>query len=209
MTRALAEGLVLGITLALLVGPAFVSLIQTSIHRGFSAGVQFAVGIAISDIVLIALSYVGLLQIFSSNQQYLALGIVGGIIIIILGIITYNRKYSIPSNINLNLKVKTGRFFKYLSKGFLLNIFNPFLLIFWISVMGLVKSKYLMPSREAHIFLVGCIAAVFTTDLIKVLIARKIKNYLNVKTLTLLNRIVGSMLVLFGIILIMRVVFFI
>ncbi len=208
MTRALAEGIFLGITLAFLVGPAFVSLIQTSIHRGFIAGVQFAAGISLSDIMLIALSYIGLLQIFNSNEQYLALGVIGGIIIIVLGIITYNRKYSIPSNINLNLKVKTGRFFKYLSKGFFLNIFNPFLLIFWISVMGLVKTKYLIPSREAHLFLAGCIAAVFSTDLIKVIIARKIKDYLNIKTLTLLNRIVGSMLVLFGVVLIMRVVFF-
>ncbi len=209
MTRALAEGIFLGITLAFLVGPAFISLIQTSIHRGFFAGVQFAAGISLSDMVLIALSYIGLLQVFNSNEQYLALGVIGGIIIIVLGIITYNRKYSIPSNINLNLKVKTSRFFKYLSKGFFLNIFNPFLLIFWVSVMGLVKTKYLMPSSEAHIFLVGCIAAVFGTDLIKVIIARKIKDYLNIKTLTLLNRIVGSMLVLFGIVLIMRVVFFI
>ncbi len=208
MTRVIAEGVVLGITLAFLVGPAFVSLIQTSVHRGFYAGVQFAAGISLSDITLIALSYVGLLQIYHSNQQYLAIGIIGGGIMISFGIITFNRKYSIPSNIHINLKVKTGRFFKYFFKGYLLNIFNPFLLIFWVGVMGLVTTKYSIPSQEVNLFFTACVMAVFGTDLTKVLIARKIRAYLNIKVLTLLNRIVGGMLVLFGIVLILRVILF-
>lgn len=208
MIRVIAEGVVLGITLAFLVGPSFISLIQTSIHRGFYAGVQFASGIALSDITLIVLSYVGLLQIYDSNSQYLIIGIIGGSIMIGFGIITFKRKYSIPSNIHINLKVQTGRFFKYFFKGYLLNIFNPFLLIFWVGVMGLITTKYSIPSQEVHLFFVSCIMAVFGTDVIKVLIARKIKTYLNIRVLTILNRVVGSMLVLFGIVLILRVLFF-
>lgn len=208
MSRVIAEGIILGITLALLVGPAFVSLIQTSVYRGFYAGVQFAAGISFSDITLIALSYVGLLQIYDSNQQYLVIGIIGGSIMISFGIITYKRKYSIPSNIHINLKVQTGRFFKYFFKGYLLNIFNPFLLIFWVGVMGLITTKYSIPSQEVNLFFASCVVAVFGTDLVKVLIARKIKTYLNIRVLTILNRIVGSMLVLFGLVLIIRVLFF-
>ncbi len=208
MSRVIAEGVILGITLAFLVGPAFVSLIQTSIHRGFYAGMQFAAGISLSDITLIALSYVGLLQILDSSRQYLTIGIIGGAIMISFGIITFKRKYSIPANIHINLKVQTGRFFKYFFKGYLLNIFNPFLLIFWVGVMGLVTTKYPIPSQEINIFFASCVMAVFGTDMVKVLIARKIRTYLNTKVLTLLNRIVGTMLVLFGIVLILRVIFF-
>ncbi len=208
MTRAIYEGAFLGFTLAFLVGPTFISLIQTSIQQGFRAGVQFAIGISLSDISLILLSYFGLLQIFSNAQQHLALGIAGGCILITFGIITFKRNYSIPTHIPLTARVSTGRFFKYFSKGFLLNILNPFLLIFWIGVMGLVSAKYTIPSREVQVFFSACIVTVFSTDLIKVIISRKIKELLNKKKMKLLNRFAGSMLVLFGLILIIRVIFF-
>ncbi len=208
MTKALIEGAFLGFTLAFLVGPTFISLIQTSIQRGFYAGMQFAIGISLSDIGLIALSYFGLLQIYSSAQQYFTLGIIGGCILIAFGIITFKRNYSIPTHIPLTARVNTGRFFKYLSQGFLLNILNPFLLIFWVGVMGLVSAKYTIPSKEVQVFFSACIVTVFGTDLVKVIISRKIKKYLNRQKLKLLNRFAGSMLVLFGVILIIRVIFF-
>ena len=208
MTRAILEGAFLGLSLAFLVGPTFISLIQTSIQRGFKAGVQFAIGISLSDISLIALSYLGLLQIFSSAQQHLTLGIVGGSILIAFGIITFKRNYSIPTHIPITARVSSGRFFKYFTKGFLLNILNPFLLIFWIGVMGLVSAKYTIPSKEVQVFFSACIVTVFSTDLVKVIISRKIGENLNKKKLILLNRFAGSMLILFGIILILRVMFF-
>jgi threonine/homoserine/homoserine lactone efflux protein len=208
MTKAIVEGVFLGITLSFLVGPTFISLIQTSIHRGFYAGVQFAIGVTLSDIGLIALSYLGLLQIYGSDQQYLTLGIIGGFILIGFGIITFYRNATIPKHIPLSSRIKTGRLFKYISKGFVLNILNPFLLIFWVGVMGLVSAKYYIPSREVHFFFTGCIATVFSTDVFKVIVSRRIRNYLNVKKLKLLNRIAGSMLMLFGVILILRVLFF-
>lgn len=208
MTRAIYEGAFLGFTLAFLVGPTFISLIQTSIQRGFRAGIQFAIGISLSDVCLIALSYLGLLQIFSSAQQHLTLGIAGGFILITFGIITFKRNYSIPTHIPLTAKVSTGRFFKYFSKGFLLNILNPFLLIFWVGVMGLVSAKYTIPSREVQVFFSACIVTVFSTDLVKVIISRKIQKHLDKRKLKLLNRFAGSMLMLFGVILIIRVIFF-
>lgn len=208
MTRAIYEGAFLGFTLAFLVGPTFISLIQTSIQRGFRAGVQFAVGISLSDVSLIALSYLGLLQVFSSANQHKTLGIIGGCILITFGIITFKRNHSIPTHIPLTARVSTGRFFKYFSKGFLLNILNPFLLIFWVGVMGLVSAKYTIPSKEVHVFFSACIVTVFSTDLIKVIVSRKIQKHLDKRKLKLLNRFAGSMLMLFGVILIIRVIFF-
>ncbi len=205
MTMALIEGIILGITLAFLVGPAFISLVQTSIHRGRVAGLQFAIGISLSDITLVALSYFGLLQIFETGRQYHALGIIGGCILIAFGVVTFTRKYTVPKPVQLNVRVKTGRFFKYLSKWFFMNILNPFLLLFWVGVMGVVSARYNIPSREIHLFFAATISTVFLTDMVKVFISRKIKKFLSIHLLTLLNRIVGSLLILFGVVLIVRV----
>ncbi len=213
MITALIEGIIMGVTLAFLVGPSFVSLLQTSIHRGFYAGVQFAIGIALSDITLISLSYFGALQFLGAEQNQLKMGVIGGIIVIGFGIVTFTRKHRISSPVKIDIQLKTeglfnGRWIKYMSKGYFMNIFNPFLLIFWLGVMGLISSKYGIPSKEIFVFFIGTVSAVFLTDLLKCIVANRIKKYLNPKTLTLVNRIVGLCMIGFGIVLIVRVVFF-
>lgn len=206
MLSTLFEGVVLGITLAFLVGPGFVALIQTSIHRGFIHGVQFAIGVVFSDFALIALSYLGALQLLNDADNQFSVGLVGGIILIVFGIVTTTRKStSIPHSASIEVKVRSSRFLKYFFKGFFMNIFNPFLLIFWMGMMGLVTSKHGIGSKEVIVFFIGALSTVFLTDLVKCFIAHKIKRFLNVKVLTWLNRIVGILLIVFGIVLIVRV----
>jgi len=206
MLSTLFEGVVLGVTLAFLVGPGFVALIQTSIHRGFIHGVQFAVGVVFSDFALIALSYLGALQLLNNADNQFSVGLVGGIILIIFGVVTTTRKStSIPHSASIEVKVRSSRFLKYFFKGFFMNIFNPFLLIFWMGMMGLVTSKHGVGSKDVIIFFSGALSTVFLTDLVKCFIAHKIKRFLNVQVLTWLNRIVGILLIVFGIVLIVRV----
>ncbi len=214
MISALIEGIAIGVTLAFLIGPSFVSLLQTSIHRGFYAGVQFSVGIVLSDITLIALSYFGALQFLGADQNQLRMGIIGGLIVIGFGVVTFTRKHRIASPVKLEISKKTEGFFnsrllKYVSKGYFMNIFNPFLLIFWLGVMSLVSSRYGIPSKEILIFFAGTISAVFVTDLLKCVAANRIKRYLNIKVLTLINRIVGMIMIAFGLVLIVRVLLFV
>ncbi len=208
MTGALIEGIIMGITLAFLIGPSFVSLLQTSIHRGYQAGLQFASGIVLSDLTLIALSYFGTLQLLNAEHNQMRLGIFGGLVVIGFGVVTFTRKHTLPGTVAIEIKMRTGRFFKYLSKGFFMNIFNPFLLFFWLGVTGLASSKYGIRSNEMLVFFAGCIGAVFITDIFKVMVAHKIKKKLNIRVLTIINRVVGISLVIFGMGLILRVLMF-
>lgn len=207
MTYAFFEGVILGVTLAFLIGPAFIALLQTSIHRGFISGVQFAMGIAVSDATLIGLSYLGVLQILSRDQNKLTVGIVGGSVLILFGIITFVRKYRTPSPAKIEIKIRADKFIKYFLKGFLINILNPFLLIFWLGVMSFIGSKYGVYSRETFLFFSGILIALFTTDTIKCFIAHKIKKYLNFKFFVIINRAVGLLLIMFGVFMFIRLIF--
>lgn len=206
MIRALIEGVILGITLAFLVGPAFISLIQTSIYRGFVSGMQFAFGIILSDFVLIALIYLGALKVLSNFKHQILVGIIGGFILILFGIYTYRRKAKISKSSTINLPLRPANIFKYVFKGFFINILNPFLIIFWLSVVSLVSAKYGVRSPELSIFFAGTLGGVFLTDTVKCLIANRIRDFLNFKVLTWMNRVVGFMLVTFGVVLIVRVI---
>lgn len=204
MTSAFLEGIGAGIVLAFLIGPAFFALIQTSIYRGFYSGLQLALGIVLSDITLIGLSYLGALQLLSNEQNKYTVGIVGGIVLIIFGIITFSRKYKVPSQSKIEIRVKSDKFFKYVLKGYFINILNPFLIIFWLAVIAGVSAKYHIHSKETVIFFVGIIVTVFLTDTFKCFIAHKIKKYLNVKVLVFINRLVGILLIIFGIFMFIR-----
>lgn len=207
MASSLIEGIVLGFTLAFLIGPAFIALVQTSIHRGLKSGMLFALGIALSDLTLISLSYLGAIQFLqeSSNQFYV--GIIGGFILIGFGIFTFFKKYKVSTHRGIEIKVTVtgGGNFRYIIKGFFMNILNPFLLIFWLGVMSFVSAKYGVGTKEVVTFFTAAIVTVFVTDSFKCLIANHIRRYLNILILTWVNRLVGASLVVFGLVMFIRV----
>ena len=57
---AFFQGVVVGLTFAVLLGPGFFSLLQTSIHSGFRAGICLSIGIFLSDVFVLLLCYFGI-----------------------------------------------------------------------------------------------------------------------------------------------------
>ena len=105
------------------------------------------------------------------------------------------------------IKVKKPGFLPYYFKGFLLNFANPFVWIFWLGVVGVVTSTYSEKTEYMVVFLIGTLGTVFATDIIKSFIANKIKNILKPHFMTWLNRLVGLSLIVFGVFLMLRVLF--
>ncbi|OIP05852.1 MAG: hypothetical protein AUJ97_00050 [Bacteroidetes bacterium CG2_30_32_10] len=207
MIYSLFKGILLGFTVAIILGPAFFTLLQTSIYRGFKAGVLLAIGILISDFSLISLCYFGFMQIFDNPENQLSIGIVGGIILIVFGVVTFTRKPSLGDRVNRSVdsKAKKPKIIAYIGKGFLMNTLNPFLLIFWIGVVSFATSNYGLDHKSLIFFFSGTLGTILLTDVVKCYLAIKVKKFLNLHVITWLNRIVGITLAVFGIVLIVRV----
>jgi len=201
--HALFEGILLGFTLAFFLGPAFFALIQTSIHRGLVSGLWLAVGIFLSDTALLFLCIFGLSRIITDEQNALYFGLVGGIMLITFGIVTFTRKVHLDEG---DVLVKKPGPVTYILKGFFLNFANPFTWFFWMGVVALVTSNFVSSPRHVYLFFIGALSSVITTDFIKCFISHKIKRHLNVMILSKLNHIVGVSLIVFGIVLIVRVI---
>lgn len=208
MIHTFIEGILLGLTVCFLVGPAFFALLQTSIHRGFNSGVLLSIGIIISDFTLVALNYLGAMQIMNNTNNKLVIGIIGGIILVIFGVFTYTRKVIIESEEKEDVQNKTPKPIIYVLKGYFMNIANPFIFIFWMGAMGIVSSNYGITTNAIIIFFSGTLITIFATDIIKCFIANKIKQYLKQKILQLINHIIGIILVISGIVLIIRVIYY-
>jgi threonine/homoserine/homoserine lactone efflux protein len=204
MIHPLFEGIFIGLTMAVMIGPAMFALLQTSIHRGTRAGVYLAIGIFLSDFFIVVMSYLGAAQLLNQGKKSLVVGLIGGTILIIYGIVTFTKKVQIDDANSLLEPKKIPGPLTYLVKGFFLNFANPFVWFFWFTVMMGISGTYGSEFSAVSSLFGGVLLTIFSTDVLKVFIASRIKQYMTPKVLNLVNYIVGILLVIFGIILIIR-----
>lgn len=76
---------------------------------------------------------------------------------------------------------------------------NPFVWFFWISAMVGVSANYGDDKHGVIIFFAGTLAAILGSDVFKVFLAHKLKQYLKPKMLIRVNHFVGILLVGFGV----------
>jgi len=208
MLDILFEGVALGLIVSVTIGPAFFAIIQTGLSRGFMPGFFMALGISVSDITLIVICYLGASMIFDNPDNKLYIGLIGGVLLIIFGMVTFTRKPEIL--LRRSSKYKTPKKpgpLTFFFKGYFINVLNPFLILFWLTAMGWVSSKAAEGEllNYAITFFAGAIGMIFLMDLLKSFIGGKIKRFLRPRYILWINRIVGILLVGSGIVLIIRV----
>lgn len=205
MIKLLIEGIVLGFTLAFMIGPAFFSLIQTSISRGFKSGMQLAVGISVSDTILVFLVNLGVIHIIDDPTVQLLIGSVGGLILIGFGTVTYMRKEITHVSHEIDIDKRISKALTYFLKGLFLNFLNPFVWFFWVAV-AVGMSASLETKENMLTFYAATLITLISTDLLKCFIANKIKRLLSARLIFMINKVVGLFLLVFGIVLIIRVI---
>lgn len=211
MIQLLYQGIILGLIISVTIGPAFFAVIQTGISRGFRSGLFLALGIVISDLVLIILCYLGtsvFLESSSDPSNNLYLGIGGGVLLIVFGAVSFTRKPEIfkRRNPKYQTRIKTPRSYEFVIKGFFLNVANPFLIFFWLAAVSHVKAHAVEGQflNASITFFTGTLAVIFSMDLLKSFIGNRIKKYLTIRLLFWINKIVGVALASFGVALIIK-----
>lgn len=215
------EGIIIGLSLALVMGfgPSFFTLIQTSINRGFKSAMLLDLGIILNDIMIVFLMMMTNLQFnITDEKNIIYAGISAGIILIIFGIHTFSlspqKIINMSENNNKTIEKMNEKFndepswFVYISKGFVINIFNPFVWIFWITCVATASSNYGGNKHSLILFFIGIFSTVLFFDIIKAAGAYSLKKFFTENMLKRLNQITGIALVLFGLFLIIRVLFF-
>ena len=202
------QGIIWGLGLAILVGPLLFALIQESIERGWVAGLMVGLGIWVSDALFIAAVYFGMnsiLEITNWSGFELTLGIAGCIILLVVGFGTIFGK---PPEFNMEEKNKGQQAKSYGAlwlKGFLINTINPFTFVFWFTVTPTVILKAGADEFGMISFYAGILGTILFTDSLKIFLAKLIRKKLQPKHILKMRKISGSALVIFGIILLVRV----
>ncbi|MDR1847393.1 MAG: LysE family translocator [Bacteroidales bacterium] len=198
--HAMTRGILFGLTLSLMIGPAFFSLIQTSITRGFRSGSRLAMGISLSDIAMVFIAWYGISALFETTQAQRILSIAGGAVLIGFGIYTALLKHKSAKEKNIEKAAYsdlTKYRFKYMVKGFVFNIANPSIWIYWLIPISVATSTY-TKKIEQMIFLISILITCLASDILKCAIAHTLKRFMTDHVLTVINRIVGIILIVFG-----------
>lgn len=200
------EGIRAGLVLAILVGPLAVLLLQLSLRRGTLAAFVAASGIWLSDSLLIMATYYGIgsVEALSGSPDFrLAIGSIGSAILVVSSVIMWFRD---PPDLDaeretLNRKGLFSSFFQ----GFGINLFNPFTITFWtLFTVSQVHDQQLAEPQAWAIF-GGILGTIILTDTVKVLAARKVREFLQPKVILRVQRIGAVALAVFGVALGLRV----
>ena len=92
------------------------------------------------------------------------------------------------------------------ASGFLINTLNPGVIFFWLGNATVLSLNHTL--RERIIIFSVCLLVNMSADVGKVMMAGKLRSKLTLKTLSVINRISGTILIGFGIALLWGVIFY-
>lgn len=204
MLEAVISGLVLGFALVFSVGPVIFTILKLRINYGFISALYFVLGVWISDLIwiIIANFFGGLLNELINFKK--ELGIFGSIFLIGLGIFyLFFKKYHSKEDIDKGIKINSTTHIKLFITGFLINTLNPVVIALWLAAAA--KSLSNTWNERLVVFSI-CLSINIVADIFKIKLAGKLRETLNEKNISIINKISGLLFIGFGIALLLSVI---
>jgi threonine/homoserine/homoserine lactone efflux protein len=201
----LLKGLLLGLLIAIPVGPIGVLCVQRTLNKGKLSGFISGLGAATADAFYGAVAAFGLIIISGFLIKYqLIIRIIGGIFLVYIGIKSF---YSKPKEIKPNEKVNDNPATDYIST-FFLTITNPTTVISFTLLFAGIGLEFSNKSFNSSIFLVlgvflgsalWWLILSFGVELIR----SKVKNF----SLEMVNKVAGVIITLSALPIIISAIF--
>jgi threonine/homoserine/homoserine lactone efflux protein len=199
------EAIFIGVFLAFMIGPVFFMLIQISILRGFRAAISFDLGVVFGDIFFLLLAYFGSRSLLLRIKDHPYLFIVGGLVMMTYGLITFFSKKQKESVQDQKLVIQDkSNYIQLFIKGFLLNFINVGVLGFWLGMVMVYGAKFDMHENKIFWFFFTVVLGYLATDIIKILLAKKLREKMTPARIIKMKKIMGVILIVFGFVLILK-----
>ena len=189
------HGVFFGLVLIFVFGPTFFALMQTSIQQGVKSSLLFVLGAFFIDLLYVTVSLYGLSDLLNNPKT---VGLRNGITMIAMlgaGIYYWFKAPYHPGKKMIFSPLNAS--FKYFFKGMIINLLNPFLLIFWISLISVVEANYNYDDKGNRYFFLGVLTISLILDISKSLLAQKLKDLIKPKLIAYVNKILSVVMLLF------------
>ena len=203
MVDLIKTAIPLGFFLSFMLGPVFFMLLETSATKGVRAAISFDIGVLFSDIVFITLAYYSSYQLLESLSNSPVLYLFGGTGMVIYGLVLAIKKVE-KGDVSMHGFGANSNYFGLFLKGFLLNIINVGVLIFWVGTVIVVGPSFDGLIEKFLVFFATMLAVYFVTDLFKILAAKQLQYQLTPVRIIWVKKILGYILVICGIVMIVK-----
>ncbi|OMP32242.1 MULTISPECIES: LysE family translocator [Mangrovimonas] len=205
MLDAILAAVPFGIILAFTIGPVFFVLLETSATKGFKSALIFDLGVIFADILFILVAFFSTSNLIEKLEDDPNFLIFGGVLLAVYGFISFVKTSKSFREIvreyhRVEIQKNYGKLFL---KGFLLNFINIGVLLGWLGFIIIGNS--LTEGREAlYVFLGTILAVYFIVDLIKIVVAKTLRNKLTPRLIFKTKKIVALVILGFGILLLLQ-----
>ncbi|RBW59369.1 LysE family translocator [Tenacibaculum sp. E3R01] len=188
-----------GVVMSFMIGPVFFMLIKTSILKGARAAIAFDIGVILGDIFFMLIAYFGSRSLLEKIKDDPRLFLIGGLILIVYGLITYldksNKKEVEVCEVDIP---ESNNYLKLVLKGFALNFINVGVLAGWLGIIVVVGPTLNMNPSYMFWYFFTVIIGYALSDLGKILLAKQLKSKLTPLVIYRIKRGMGVLLIVFG-----------
>ena len=196
MFELILSAIGLGFMLSLVfIGPIFFLLIETSFTRGPKHALALDFGVITADLLCIIAAYYASADIVDLIDKHPGFYRITSILILIYGIIMMvnKTKMHMPGE----EKIISQNYFRTFINGFLLNLLNVGVILFWLVTVIGVRNQY--PDTETLIlYLAIVIATYLLIDFAKIFLAKQFHDRLTQKLANNIRKGVGIVLIIFS-----------
>jgi threonine/homoserine/homoserine lactone efflux protein len=198
MTEAIFKGLGLGLILAVSVGPVIFTILKQSINNGHQGGFSFVGGVWVSDIIWVLISNLFSSLVMELLNYKVTIGVIGALFVFSLGIFyVFFKKVKVDDNNVILIDFGRKDFTKAFMSGFIINTLNPSVIFFWLINTTAFASSHSVSERIV-LFSV-CLGINIIADILKVVLAAKIRHKFNPHNISIINKVSGAILIIFAI----------
>ncbi len=204
LSSAAISGLLLGLFMAISVGPTLFAVLRYSLNHSYRAGIAFVLGVSVSDIIYVTIAnfatpWLQWLHQFERTMYYGFAALLIGV-----GLFGIIKKFKPERPSPKILNVSNAQYFRIWLSGFLINTLNPALVIQWIAAATGLAAE---PGIYRFVFFSCCLGLVLGIDVAKVFLADKIRTRLTIRRVMYLQKISAGCILAFGVALLFLAIF--
>lgn len=200
----LHTAILLGFFLAFLIGPVFFVILETAATKGLRAALTLDLGVITADIIFIGIAYLSSFQLLENLSNEPGLYVFGGTILMVYGFTTYLKKPTRKSLDPNRTKVSKRGYPQLFAKGFLLNFINIGVLVFWLVVLISISPTLENDQNRIVGFFATVLATYLATDVLKIILAKRLKRYLTIRRIFIVKKLLGLVLIICGLVLVTK-----
>ena len=196
MLELILSAIGLGFMLSLVfIGPIFFLLIETSFCRGHRHALALDLGVITADILCIVAAYFASADLVELIDKHPGFYRITALIILVYGIFMMLTKTQM--HVANEKKIISQNYFKTFVNGFLFNILNVGVILFWLVTVISVRNEY--PDLQNFMLYIGLVIATYLViDLLKILLAKQFHYKLTQNLANKIRKTVGIILIIFS-----------